>query len=89
MKRIKEFMKLFFKGAVTDNATDKIDAFAKIYNDMFLTSVFSDKIGIPNPLYYYYVELLPYLAEEIKGWEVRITNRKTILGRAIEEGGEP
>ena len=89
MKKFKEFIRLFFKGAITDNATDKIDAVARTYNDTFLTLVFSDKIGIPNPLYYYYVELLPHLAKEIKGWEARIANRKTILGRAIEEGGEP
>jgi hypothetical protein len=89
MKSFKEFIKLFFKGAIVDNATDKINTVAKTYDDTFLTLVFSDRIGIPNPLYYYYIELLPYLAQEIKGWEMRIANRKTILGRAIEEIGEP
>jgi len=91
MKRTKlvEFLKLFLKGAIADNATDKIDSVAKTTEDIFLTLIFSEKIGIPNPLYYYYVELIPYLAEEIKAWEIRISNRKTILGRAIEESGEP
>jgi len=88
-KKIVNFVKLFLKGAITDNAVDKIEKSSHTTNDLFLTLIFSDRIGIPNPLYYYLVELLPYVANDIKGWEVRTANRKTILGRVIEETGEP
>ena len=88
MKKLFEFLKLFFKGAVGD-PFERIEYMEGILNDQLLTVVLSERLGIPNSMYYYLVELLPYLAEEIQGWEVRSSNRKTVLDRALREFGEP
>lgn len=48
-------------------------------NDIFLLLCFADLIGIPVPTSYYSLELLPYLAEELEGWEKRILERKSVL----------
>ena len=40
---------------------------------------FGDLLGIPNPASYYTLELLPFLAEELEGWERRMQGRKGIL----------
>lgn len=48
-------------------------------NDAFLLLCFADLIGIPVPTSYYSIELLPYLAEELEGWEKRILERKSVI----------
>jgi len=88
VKRLVKFLKLFFKGAVGD-PFEKVEYMEGILNDQLLTVILSERLGIPNPMYYYLVELLPYLGEEIPNWEVRSSNRKTILDRALKEFGEP
>lgn len=39
--------------------------------DLFLLLCFSDLLGIPNPVNYYTLELLPYLYEEFHEWHLR------------------
>lgn len=39
--------------------------------DLFLLLAFSDLLGIPNPVNYYTLELLPYLLEEFHAWHLR------------------
>jgi len=46
--------------------------------DNLLLLLYSDFLGIPNPISYYMLELLPYLADEMEPWERRIQNRKFI-----------
>jgi len=41
--------------------------------------IFGDMLGIPNPASYYTLELLPYLADEIEGWQQRMMTRGTVL----------
>ncbi len=89
MKNFLRTVKLFFRGAVLDSAVDKIEYKAKVLNDNFLTLILSHRIGIPNPTYYYLVELLPYFADNIKGWERRIADRKSVISRVFGEVGEP
>ncbi|MDK2784956.1 MAG: hypothetical protein PWQ41_361 [Bacillota bacterium] len=48
-------------------------------NDTFLLLCFADLIGIPVPTSYYSIELLPYLAEELEGWEKRILERRSVV----------
>ena len=88
MKRLVDFVRLFFKGALGD-PFEKVEYRERVLNDQLLTVIFSDRLGIPNPMYYYLVELLPYLGEEIEGWEVRMSNRKTVIDRILRELGEP
>lgn len=46
--------------------------------DNLMLLLFSDFLGIPNPISYYMLELLPYMADELVPWERRIQNRKFI-----------
>lgn len=46
--------------------------------DNFMLLLFSDFLGIPNPVSYYMLELLPYMVDELVPWERRIQNRKSI-----------
>lgn len=39
--------------------------------DLFLLLAFSDMLGIPNPVSYYTLELLPYMYERFHQWHVR------------------
>ncbi|TCK06556.1 hypothetical protein [Phorcysia thermohydrogeniphila] len=89
MKEFLKNLKLFFKGALLDSATDKLEYKAKVLNDNLLTVVLSHRLGIPNPVHYYLVELLPHIAVEIKGWERRMADRKSVISRALGEVGEP
>ena len=89
MRELFKTLKLFFKGAVLDSATDKLEYRAKVLNDNLLTIILSHRLGIPNPMYYYLAELLPYIAVEIKGWERRMADRKSVISRTFGEVGEP
>jgi len=82
-------LKLFFKGALVDSSTDKLEAKAKSLNDNLLTVVLSERLGMPNPMYYYMVEILPYIAEDLEGWNRRMADRKSVIGRVLGEIGEP
>ncbi|WXR61558.1 hypothetical protein WG909_14810 [Peptostreptococcaceae bacterium AGR-M142] len=48
--------------------------------DNFILICFSDLLGIPNPIEYYSLELLPYIASDLEGFEIRILNRKSVIG---------
>jgi len=89
VKNFLRTVKLFFRGAVLDSAVDKIEYKAKVLNDNLLTVVLSHRLGIPNPVHYYLVELLPHIAVEVKGWERRMADRKSVISRALGEVGEP
>ena len=39
--------------------------------ELFLLLVFSDMLGIPNPVSYYTLELLPVMLEEFHAWHKR------------------
>ena len=88
MKFLKS-LKLFFKGVLVDSSTDKLEAKAKSLNDNLLTVVLSERLGMPNPMYYYMVEILPYIAEDLEGWNRRMADRKSVISRILGEIGEP
>lgn len=88
MKFLKS-LKLFFKGVLVDSSTDKLEAKAKSLNDNLLTVVLSERLGMPNPMYYYMVEILPYIAEDLEGWNRRMADRKSVISRVLGEIGEP
>ena len=47
-------------------------------NDNIMLLLFGDYLGLPNPVSYYTLELLPYLAEEMLPWQRRIMNRQSV-----------
>jgi hypothetical protein len=87
VRKFLENLKLFFYGALFKGSTEKLEARAAALNEDLLTIILSDRVGIPNPLYYHTVELLPYLHRELHSW--RNTSKESILGRAFGEVGEP
>lgn len=40
--------------------------------DLFLLLLYSDMLGIPNPVYYYTLELYPYIIEKFHDWHLRM-----------------
>lgn len=77
-----ESIRLFLSGAFDfkSNATKRIQKEAMDEMDNFMLLCYGDLLGIPLPTTYYTLELLPYLAEDLEGWERRIMARKSIYG---------
>jgi hypothetical protein len=82
-------LRLFFKGAMVDTSSEVIGAAADMMQDNFMIVIFSDFLGIPNPLSYYTIELIPYFGNDLEGWEKRMSDRKSVLAKAMGEMGEP
>ena len=47
--------------------------------DLFLLLLYSEMIGIPNPAYYYTLELYPYMMEKFHDWHLRMGMEKSPL----------
>lgn len=75
-----ENFRLFFKGALDLRGQSRtmIKDEAKEEMDDFLLICFGEMLGLPIPVSYYSLELLPYLEEEITGWEERMMKKKSI-----------
>ncbi|MBD8015213.1 cory-CC-star protein [Microbacterium sp. APC 3898] len=48
-------------------------------DDLFLLMLYSEMLGIPNPVYYYTLELYPYMIEEFHDWHLRMGMDKSPL----------
>lgn len=48
-------------------------------DDLFLLLLYSEMIGIPNPVYYYTLELYPYMIESFHDWHLRMGMEKSPL----------
>nr|WP_305082623.1 cory-CC-star protein [Oceanobacillus alkalisoli] len=48
-------------------------------DDIFLLLLYSEMIGIPNPVYYYTLELYPYMIEKFHDWHLRMGMEKSPL----------
>lgn len=46
-------------------------------DDLFFLLLYSEMIGIPNPVYYYTLELYPYMLEDFHDWHVRMVVEKS------------
>lgn len=83
MNFLKKFISnfsMFFKGA-TDfkgRAYEMMQAEAKSEMDNFILICYSDLLGIPLPINYYTLELLPYLVDEMADWDKRMNKRKSV-----------
>ncbi|MBS7527612.1 hypothetical protein KHM83_13080 [Fusibacter paucivorans] len=81
LKQMMEDLKLFFKAAfdMGERSTNIIRKEAMDELDNFMLLCYGDLLGIPIPTSYYTLELLPYIAEDLEGWERRILNRKSVV----------
>ncbi|BEP27751.1 hypothetical protein [Helicovermis profundi] len=85
--KAKEVTIQFLKG-VTDVSSKSHELLKNSKNeeiDNFLLLSFGDVLGLPIPLSYYSLELLPFLEDELKGWDIRMSTKKSIW---IEKAGE-
>jgi len=48
-------------------------------DDLFLLLLYSEMIGIPNPVFYYSLELYPYMIEDFHEWHLRMGMEKSPL----------
>ncbi|WP_308410503.1 cory-CC-star protein [Bacillus sp. Marseille-P3661] len=47
--------------------------------DVFLFLCYSEMLGIPNPAFYYTLELYPYIIERFHQWHIRMGMEKSPL----------
>lgn len=75
-----ENFRLFFEGALDmkNRATSHIEAEASETMDQFILLSFADLLGLDLPTNYYALELLPYLAEDIEKWQLRMLDKKSV-----------
>jgi hypothetical protein len=45
--------------------------------DFLLVMLFSEQLGIPNPVYWYTLEMYPYLMENYHAWHIRMGMEKS------------
>jgi len=62
-------------------ATEKIENEAEDAEDALFFALFADAFGIPSPVSYYSVELLPYMADDFEKFERRMWDRESMLER--------
>lgn len=81
LDKIKENIKLFLQGAfdMHGKSTERLRKEALDELDNFMLLCYGDLLGLPIPTAYYTLEILPYIAEDLEGWERRILNRKSIV----------
>jgi hypothetical protein len=49
-------------------------------NDVFMLMIFAEQLGVPNPVSFYTMELLPFMLEEFHEWHLRMGMEKSPLG---------
>jgi hypothetical protein len=79
METVKEWACGLLFGSFVEIGTQAIRKEAFDINDNLMLLLFGDFLGIPNPISYYTLELLPYMVEELVPWERRMQNRKSIM----------
>ncbi|MEF8773580.1 MAG: hypothetical protein V5A23_04770 [Halobacteriales archaeon] len=78
---LEEWLHGLWHGMVEHPATENIEKEAEDIEDEFLFASFADAFGIPSPVSYYTVELLPYLADEFEQFERRMWDRDSLIER--------
>ena len=48
-------------------------------DDFFLLLLYAEMLGIPNPAFYYTLELYPYMLEKFHDWHLRMGMEKSPL----------
>ncbi len=79
IKRVIIDIKDFMYGFFIESAVDLLEKEAYEQEDLYMLLLFSDLLGIPNPVSYYTMELLPYIAEDMENWEARMLRKGEIL----------
>jgi len=82
INKFMEDLKMFMKAAfdMNNKATTLMKKEAMDELDNFMLLCYADLLGLPIPNSYYTLEILPYIAEDLEGWERRILSRKSVVG---------
>lgn len=82
------WMKIIAKTALMENLLSEFyyapyrSTLTKAYqdqDDFFMLMVFAEDLGIPNPVSFYTLELLPFLLEDFHEWHKRMGMEKSPL----------
>ena len=74
-----------YHSMIEHKAVGMIEEEAFDQQEVFFMSLDADAFGIPTPVSYYTVELLPYFADEFEAWERRMWDKKIITDRKHEQ----
>lgn len=84
-ERIEEFLHMMYHALIEHQATHIVEEEAADSQDVFFFALYADAFGIPTPVSYYTVELLPYFAEDFEAWERRMWDKKLFTDRKHAE----
>ncbi|MFT4890795.1 MAG: hypothetical protein ACI9YT_001716 [Halobacteriales archaeon] len=80
-ERMEEWLHGLYHGMIEGPAYENIEKEAEDSEDALFFALFADAFGIPSPISYYAVELLPYMAEDFEKWERRMWDRDSMIER--------
>lgn len=78
LEQIKKFIQ-FYEDVIRLPHQGEIARELRAEDDLFLLLLYSEMIGIPNPIYYYTLELYPYMLESFHEWHLRMGMEKSPL----------
>jgi hypothetical protein len=80
-EQLEEVLHGLYHGMIEGPAYENIEKEAEDTEDALFFALFADAFGIPSPVSYYAVELLPHLAEDFEKWERRMWDRGSMIER--------
>jgi hypothetical protein len=78
-------LKLFISGSLEEERTK---ARAKELEFCFLTLIFSDMLGIPNPYLPFIIDLIPCTGKKFRWWTQKLAEHKSVIFHKSGEIGE-
>lgn len=78
LDKIKKAIK-FYEDVISLPHKGEIARELRAEDDLFLLLLYSEMIGIPNPVFYYSLELYPYIIEDFHDWHLRMGMEKSPL----------
>ncbi len=84
-EHLREIAGALYHSMIEHQAIGVIEEEAFDQQDVFFFSLYADAFGIPTPVSYYTVELLPYFAEDFEAWERRMWDKKLVTDRRHDQ----
>ncbi|MFD2682155.1 cory-CC-star protein [Bacillus seohaeanensis] len=71
MKSLKKIISLYDEIISLPHKTEIAREF-RDEDDLFMLLLYSETLGIPNPVFYYTLELYPYILDKFHDWHLRM-----------------
>lgn len=84
-EKVLEVLHMLYHSMIEHQAYGTIEEEAFDAQDVFFFACYVDAFGIPSPVSYYTVELLPYIAEDFEAWERRMWDKRLFTDRKHEQ----